>query len=117
MKNLPYLQAIVKETLRLYPAALLLVPHESMEDCTVAGYYIPAGTRLIVHVQKFQKDPSFWEDPYEFRPERFLTTQKNVDVRGQSPQLIPFGNGRRMCPGITFALQVASYTCELASWV
>ncbi|XP_022940488.1 cytochrome P450 CYP82D47-like isoform X2 [Cucurbita moschata] len=110
VKNLPYLQAIVKETLRLYPAAPLLVPHESMEDCTVAGYYIPAGTRLIVHAQKLQKDPSFWENPYEFRPKRFLTSQKNVDVRGQSPQLIPFGNGRRMCPGISFALQVMHLT-------
>lgn len=110
LKNLPYLQAIVKETLRLYPAAPLLVPHESIEDCIVVGYHIPKGTRLIVNVQKLQKDPRVWEDPCEFRPERFLTTQTNFDVRGQSPQLIPFGNGRRMCPAISFALQIIHLT-------
>ena len=110
LKNLPYLQAIVKETLRLYPAAPLLVPHESIEDCTVAGYHIPKGTRLIVNVQKLQRDPLVWEDPFEFRPERFLTSQKNFDVRGQNPQLIPFGNGRRMCPAISFALQIIYLT-------
>ncbi|KGN60056.2 cytochrome P450 CYP82D47 [Cucumis sativus] len=110
LKNLPYLQAIVKETLRLYPAAPLLVPHESIEDCTVAGYHIPKGTRLIVNVQKLQRDPLVWEDPFEFRPERFLTSQKNFDVRGQNPQFIPFGNGRRMCPAISFALQIIYLT-------
>ncbi|XP_022138580.1 cytochrome P450 CYP82D47-like [Momordica charantia] len=110
VKNLLYLQAIVKETLRLYPAAPLLVPHESIEDCTAAGYHIPIGTRLIVNVQKLQRDPLVWEDSCEFRPERFLTSQKNFDVRGQSPQLIPFRNGRRMCPGISFALQVIHLT-------
>ncbi|KAA0032725.1 cytochrome P450 CYP82D47-like [Cucumis melo var. makuwa] len=106
VKNLLYLQAIVKETLRLYPAAPILVPHESVDDCVVAGYHIPVGTRLIVNVQKLQRDPQIWEDPCEFRPERFLTSAKDFDVRGQNPRLIPFGSGRRMCPGISFALQV-----------
>ena len=110
VKNLLYLQAIVKETLRLYPAAPILIPHESIEDCTVVGYHIPAGTRLIVNVQKLQRDPQIWKDPCEFRPERFLTDNKDFDVRGQSPQLIPFGSGRRMCPGISFALQVLHLT-------
>ncbi|XP_022935746.1 cytochrome P450 CYP82D47-like [Cucurbita moschata] len=110
VKNLPYLQAIVKETLRLYPAVPLMAPHESVEDCTVAGYHICKGTRLIVNVQKLQKDPRVWEEPSEFRPERFLTGQKNFDVRGLSPQFIPFGNGRRRCPAISFALQVMHIT-------
>ncbi|XP_022137230.1 cytochrome P450 CYP82D47-like [Momordica charantia] len=110
VKNLIYLQAVVKETLRLYPAVPLLVPHESMEDCTVAGYHIPAGTRLLVNLRKLQKDPLVWEDPCEFRPERFLTNQKDVDVRGQNLQLIPFGSGRRVCAGISFALQVMHLT-------
>ncbi|XP_022936279.1 cytochrome P450 82C3-like [Cucurbita moschata] len=110
VKNLPYLQAIVKETLRLYPAAPLLVPHESIEDCTAAGYHISKGTRLIVNFQKLQKDSVVWEGPCEFRSERFLTSQKDFDVRGQSPQFIPFGNGRRMCPAISFALQMIHLT-------
>ncbi|KAE8709926.1 Cytochrome P450 82C4 [Hibiscus syriacus] len=106
MKNLQYLQAIVKETTRLYPAAPLSVPHESVEDCTTAGYFIPAGTRLLVNISKLQRDPNLWPDPDEFRPERFLTTHKHVDVRGQNFEFIPFGSGRRVCPGISFALQV-----------
>ncbi|XP_038898814.1 cytochrome P450 CYP82D47-like [Benincasa hispida] len=106
MNNLIYLQAVVKETLRLYPAAQLSVPHESIEDCTVAGYHIRAGTRLWVNLYKLQRDPCVWESPREFRPERFLTSEKNFDVKGQSPQFIPFGVGRRICPGISFAMKV-----------
>ncbi|KAL4634618.1 hypothetical protein ACB092_04G212800 [Castanea dentata] len=110
VKNLEYLQAILKETMRLYPAAPLLVPHESLEDCTLAGYNIPSGTRLLVNVPKLHQDPRVWVDPTEFRPERFLTAHKDVDVKGQHFELIPFGSGRRMCPGISFALQVTQLT-------
>ena len=110
VKNLTYLQAIVKETLRLYPAAPLLIPHESVEDCIVSGYHIPARTRLLVNIQKLQKDPLVWEDPCEFRPERFLTSDIKFDMRGQNLQLMPFGCGRRICPGISFALQLIHFT-------
>ncbi|GKV27761.1 hypothetical protein SLEP1_g36897 [Rubroshorea leprosula] len=106
INNLLYLHAVIKETMRLYPAGPLSVPHESMEDCTVSGYHIPAGTRLFVNIYKIHRDPKVWSDPYEFRPERFLTGHKDVDFRGQDFELIPFGSGRRMCPGVTFALQV-----------
>ncbi|XP_022976386.1 cytochrome P450 CYP82D47-like isoform X1 [Cucurbita maxima] len=110
LKNLIYFQAIVKETLRLYPAAPLLIPHESIEDCMVSGYHIPARTRLLVNVQKLQKDPLVWEDPCEFRPERFLTNDTKFDMQGQNMQLMPFGKGRRMCPGMSFALQLVHLT-------
>ncbi|XP_024027775.1 cytochrome P450 CYP82D47 [Morus notabilis] len=110
LKNLDYLQAILKETLRLFPAAPLSVPHESTEDCTVAGYHVPARTRLILNLSKLHLDPTVWHEPSEFRPERFLTTHQNVDVRGQNFELIPFGSGRRMCPGVSFALQVLQLT-------
>ncbi|GAV81627.1 LOW QUALITY PROTEIN: p450 domain-containing protein, partial [Cephalotus follicularis] len=106
INNLTYLHAIIKETMRLYPAAPLSAPHESMEDCTVSGYHVPVGTRLLVNLWKIQRDPRVWTDPCKFQPERFLTTHKNIDVRGQNFELIPFGAGRRMCPGISFALQV-----------
>ncbi|KAJ7966681.1 Cytochrome P450 [Quillaja saponaria] len=109
-KNLVYLQAIIKETMRLYPAAPLSVPHESTEDCIVDGYHVPAGTRLLVNIYKIHRDPRVWPDPLEFRPERFLTTHKGLDVKGHDFELIPFGSGRRMCPGISFALQVIQLT-------
>ncbi|KAB1220507.1 Cytochrome P450 82A3 [Morella rubra] len=110
VKNLVYLEAVVKETMRLYPAAPLSVPHESDEDCTIAGYHVPAGTRLLVNVSKIQRDPNLWSDPSEFRPERFLTTSKDVDLRGQHFEYLPFGSGRRVCPGISFALKVMHLT-------
>ncbi|KAK6245332.1 hypothetical protein SCA6_008422 [Theobroma cacao] len=110
VKNLVYLQAIIKETTRLYPAGPLSVMHESVEDCTTAGYFIPAGTRLLVNLSKLQRDPKAWSNPDEFRPERFLTTHKHFDVRGQNYELIPFGSGRRVCPGISFALQVLQFS-------
>ncbi|KAK4274987.1 hypothetical protein QN277_018136 [Acacia crassicarpa] len=110
LKKLPYLQAILKETLRLYPAAPLSVMHKSVEDCTVAGYHIPSGTHLLTNLSKIHRDPNIYEDPLEFRPERFLTTHKNVDLRGQHFELIPFGAGRRMCPGVSFALLMMQLT-------
>ncbi|KAJ8762369.1 hypothetical protein K2173_007527 [Erythroxylum novogranatense] len=106
LKNMVYLQAVIKETLRLYPPGPLSIPHESVEDCTLGGYHIPAGTRLMVNIWKVHRDPRVWSNPHDFEPERFLTTHKHVDVRGQSFEYIPFGSGRRMCPGSSFALQV-----------
>lgn len=114
LKNLDYLQAIVKETMRLYPAAPLSLPHESIGDCTVSGYHVPAGTRLMFNLSKIQRDPSVWIDPDEFRPERFLS-DLDVDLKGQNFELIPFGSGRRMCPGINLALQAMQLT--LANFV
>ncbi|XVE69973.1 hypothetical protein DITRI_Ditri10aG0034100 [Diplodiscus trichospermus] len=110
IKKLVYLQGIVKETLRLYPAAPLLLPHASMEDCIVNGYHILAGTRLFINAHKLHRDPRVWSDPCKFQPERFLTTHKDIDVKGQNFELIPFGSGRRMCPGVSFALQVLELT-------
>ncbi|XP_074282503.1 cytochrome P450 CYP82D47-like [Silene latifolia] len=108
--NLKYLQAIVKETLRLYPPAPLMGPREFIEDCTVNGYHIKRGTQLIVNLSKIFTNPKNWEDPLEFQPERFLTTHKDIDVKGQHFELFPFGAGRRICPGISFGLQVVHLT-------
>ncbi|KAJ4947954.1 hypothetical protein NE237_014202 [Protea cynaroides] len=104
--KLEYLQAIVKETLRLYPVVPLAAAHEAIEDCTIAGYHVPVGTRVIPNLYKIHRDPRIWSDPSEFQPERFLTRHVNIDLRGQHFEFIPFGSGRRMCPGISFALQV-----------
>jgi cytochrome P450 len=116
MSKLVYIQAIVKETLRLYPAAPLSAPHEFTEDCTIGGYNVLKGTRLITNLWKIQTDPKKWpDDPLEFKPERFLTTHKDVDVRGQHFELIPFGSGRRACPGLSFGIQIVQFT--LASFL
>lgn len=104
--KLVYLQAVVKETLRLYPAGPLGGTREFTKDCTIRGYYVPKGTRLLINVWKLQRDPQVWADPLEFKPERFLTTHKDIDVKGQHFELIPFGAGRRACPGISFGLQM-----------
>ncbi|KAH9753341.1 Xanthotoxin 5-hydroxylase CYP82C4 [Citrus sinensis] len=110
LKNLVYLQATLKEAMRLYPAVPLLIPHEAIEECTVNGYHVPAGTQLLINVWKLQRDPRVWEEPCKFQPERFLTKHKDIDVRGQHLELLPFGSGRRMCPGVSFALQVMQFT-------
>ncbi|KAL2498322.1 Cytochrome [Abeliophyllum distichum] len=106
ISKLVYLQAIVKETLRLYPAGFLGGTREFSEDCKLSGYHIPKGTRLIVNIWKLQRDPRVWFEPLEFKPERFLTTHKDFDVKGQNFELIPFGAGRRICPGATFGIQM-----------
>ncbi|GMI78166.1 cytochrome P450, family 82, subfamily C, polypeptide 4 [Hibiscus trionum] len=116
-KNLVYLQSVIKETLRLYPPAPLSLIHEAIEDCTVHGYHVSAGTWLILNLRKIQRDPRVWENPSEFRPERFMSTHKDIDLRGQNFELIPFSSGRRMCPGISFALQILQLTlANLLHW-
>ncbi|MQM15848.1 hypothetical protein Taro_048802 [Colocasia esculenta] len=111
--NLVYLHAVVKETTRLYPVAPLSLPHEATADCRVGGYHVPAGTRLLTNLWRLHRDPRVWgPDTEEFRPERFLDGEEvaGVDVRGKQFQFLPFGSGRRMCPGLTLALQTMQLT-------
>ncbi|XP_008792870.2 trimethyltridecatetraene synthase-like [Phoenix dactylifera] len=102
--NLPYIEAIVKETMRMHPVAPMLVPRLSREDCNIAGYDIPAGTRVLVNVWTIGRDPTVWDSPEEFRPERFIGSK--IDVKGHDFELLPFGSGRRMCPGYSLGLKV-----------
>lgn len=108
--QLAYLRAIIKESLRLYSAAPLLVPHEATEDCNVCGYHIPKGTRLIVNAWKLHRDPRVWSNPEEFDPDRFLGKHASWDVLGHQFEIIPFGSGRRACPGMNMALQMLHLT-------
>ncbi|XP_073135862.1 nicotine N-demethylase CYP82E3-like [Henckelia pumila] len=109
LNNLVYLQAIVKETLRLYPPLPLSVPHQAVEDSQLCGYFIPKGTTLFVNLWKLHRDTRFWVDPEKFQPERFLSGQL-LDVLGQQYEYTPFGSGRRVCPGITFVAHVGNLT-------
>uniref|UniRef100_A0ACD5XSG8 Uncharacterized protein n=1 Tax=Avena sativa TaxID=4498 RepID=A0ACD5XSG8_AVESA len=102
--SLPYMDAIVKETMRLHPVAPMLVPRLSREDTSIGGYDIPAGTRVLVSVWTIGRDPELWDSPEEFMPERFLGSK--LDVKGQDYELLPFGSGRRMCPGYSLGLKV-----------
>ncbi|XP_010696013.1 3-beta-hydroxylase [Beta vulgaris subsp. vulgaris] len=103
LEKLTYLRAVVKEALRLHPPAPLLVFRESLQDVKIYGFDIAAGTQVIINAWAIQRDPSFWEEPEEFRPERFLNTSL-YDFKGQNFQYIPFGAGRRGCPGISFGM-------------
>ena len=103
--KLVYLQAIIKEVMRLYPSGPLL-ERVVTEDCEIGGYHVGAGERILVNIWKVQRDPNVWSDPLEFRPERFLGDGEAMkkDLRGQDFEFIPFGSGRRICPAVTFSL-------------
>ncbi|BFI28446.1 protein MpCYP829-like14 [Marchantia polymorpha subsp. ruderalis] len=107
LKNLEYLQAVVKETLRLHPVVGLGIPHFSTEATKVSGYDIPANTRLMVNLYAIGRDAKVWENPLKFDPSRFLNSP--VDVRGHHHELLPFGAGRRRCPGMNLALVSVAY--------
>jgi len=111
IQNLKYFSAVVKETFRLHPPVPLLVPRESTQACEVAGYVVPAGTRLFVNVYAIGRDPKVWDDPLRFQPQRFLEggSAQHVDLYGQFPELMPFGTGRRICPAVNVGLLQVSF--------
>ncbi|KAJ8552102.1 hypothetical protein K7X08_028545 [Anisodus acutangulus] len=104
LPNLPYLDACMKETLRLHPPAPLLFPHRAVQTCEVMGYRIPRDTQIIVNVWKMARDPEYWNDPSSFKPDRFLDS--SIDYKGQDFEFIPFGSGRRICAGQSVALRM-----------
>ncbi|OAY57485.1 cytochrome P450 84A1 [Manihot esculenta] len=106
--KLTYLKCTLKETLRLHPPIPLLL-HETAEDTEVAGYYIPAKSRVIINAYAIGRDKNSWEDPDTFRPSRFLKDGV-PDFKGNNFEFIPFGSGRRSCPG----MQLGLYALDLA---
>ncbi|CAL4996442.1 unnamed protein product [Urochloa decumbens] len=104
--NLPYLQAVFKETLRLQPPAVF-AQRETVEPVHVRGYTIPPKTTVFFNIFSIGRDPAWWEEPLQFRPERFMPGGEGaaVDPKGQHMQLMPFGSGRRACPGMGLAMQ------------
>uniref|UniRef100_Q7M1E6 Cytochrome P450 92B1 n=1 Tax=Petunia hybrida TaxID=4102 RepID=Q7M1E6_PETHY len=106
--RLPYIEAIIKETFRLHPLCALLPPHYSIEDCCVAGYDIPKGTSVYVNAWSIGRNPKYWDKPEEFIPERFL--ENDIDIKGQNFTLLPFGSGRRRCPGYSLGIKLVRTT-------
>ena len=107
LARLPYLQAVIKETLRMHPPGPLLSwARLSTQDVCVAGHTIPAGTTAMVNMWAITHDPKVWSNPEKFSPERFLPAEggQEVDMRGCDLRLAPFGAGRRVCPGRALGL-------------
>jgi cytochrome P450 len=102
--RLPYLQAVVKETFRLHPVAPFLLPRKAEADVEIKGYVIPKGAQVLVNAWAIGRDPSSWEKANSFMPERFLGSE--IDFKGRNFELIPFGGGRRICPGLLLAIRM-----------
>jgi cytochrome P450 len=102
LQNLPYLQAILKESFLIHPPAPLMVPHCYIETSQVQGYNLPANTRVLVNLWAMGRDPSIWANPLQFDPNHFMQ-HHDIDVQGQNFELLPFGIGKRACPGRSLA--------------
>ncbi|PQQ13507.1 cytochrome P450 98A2 [Prunus yedoensis var. nudiflora] len=104
--NLPYLHCVAKEALRLHPPTPLMLPHRANSHVKIGGYDIPKGASVHVNVWAVARDPAVWKDPHEFRPERFL--EEDVDMKGHDFRLLPFGAGRRVCPGAQLSVNLVA---------
>ncbi|XP_059281256.1 premnaspirodiene oxygenase-like [Lycium ferocissimum] len=102
LEELNYLKLVIKETLRLHPPAPILLPRECREETTINGYTIPIKTRVLVNALAIGRDSKYWDNPESYIPEIFENSY--IDFRGNHFELIPFGAGRRMCPGMLFGL-------------
>lgn len=107
--RLPYLRAVVMESMRLHPPSPMLVPHLAMADgAEVGGFTVPAGTKVIINLWAIMRDPASWAEPEAFVPERFVGSS-DADFRGTDRlEFMPFGAGRRACPGAPMAMRVVT---------
>ncbi|PRQ39956.1 putative geraniol 8-hydroxylase [Rosa chinensis] len=104
--RLPYLQAIIKETFRLHPVFPFLLPRKAGANIEIDGYVISKDAQVLINVWAIGRDPLTWENPNLFKPERFLGLDNQIDVTGKNFELIPFGGGRRICPGLPLAIRM-----------
>ncbi|PIA24843.1 hypothetical protein AQUCO_19100002v1, partial [Aquilegia coerulea] len=113
--KMDYFNCVIKETLRMHPAVVLSLPRVSTSSSVIEGYQIPDKTRVIVNLWAICRDPEVWDKPNEFIPERFMNNP--IDFRGKDFEFIPFGAGRRGCPGLTFGLvSVEAILANLLYW-
>lgn len=109
LHELPYLQATVKETLRLHTPIPLLVPHMNLEEAKLGGYTIPKESKVVVNAWWLANNPEWWKNPEEFRPERFFEEESGTEAVAAGKvdyRFLPFGVGRRSCPGIVLAMPI-----------
>nr|AJD87470.1 cytochrome P450 CYP76AD14 [Basella alba] len=104
ISKLPYLRAIIKETLRLHPPTVFLLPRKADADVELYGYVVPKDAQILVNLWALGRDPAVWENPDEFSPDRFMGSE--IDVKGRDFGLLPFGAGRRICPGMNLAIRM-----------
>ncbi|XP_037487778.1 geraniol 8-hydroxylase-like [Triticum dicoccoides] len=102
--RLPYLQAVIKETFRLHPPGPFLLPRKLERTLKIAGYTIPKDSRVFINIWAIGRDKDVWTEPEKFMPERFLGS--TVDFKGADFELLPFGAGRRICPGMPLAIRM-----------
>lgn len=107
INQMNYLKCILKETLRVHPPAPLSIPRETSRSVILGGYYIPPKAKVFINTWAIQRDPAIWEKPEEFLPDRFINNP--VDFKGQDFEFIPFGGGRRGCPGLTFGVATIEF--------
>ncbi|VAI74792.1 unnamed protein product [Triticum turgidum subsp. durum] len=105
--KLPYMRMVIKEVLRLHPP-IPLVPRMARDDCNIMGYDMLKGTNVLVNVFAISRDSRYWENPEEFKPERF--ENNNMDYNVTYFEFIPFGAGRRQCPGMFFGISTVHIT-------
>lgn len=106
VSRLPYFQAVVKETFRLHPPTPLLLPHKVETPVSISGFELPRDAQVMVNVWAIARDPAVWPNPTSFEPERFLGGGVEIDYKGTDFELIPFGAGRRICPGLPLGHRV-----------
>nr|WNO46799.1 cytochrome P450 706B23 [Tripterygium hypoglaucum] len=104
LPKLHYLDAVVKEASRLHPTLPMLVPRCPSSSATIGGFTIPKGTQVFLNIWAIHRDPEHWDNPLEFRPERFMNGEDcKLDFSGNNFKYLPFGSGRRICAGIPLA--------------
>ncbi|CAD5312575.1 unnamed protein product [Arabidopsis thaliana] len=107
LTNLHYFKLVVKEIFRLHPAVPFLLPRETLSHVKIQGYDIPAKTQIMINVYAIARDPKLWTNPDEFNPDRFLDS--SIDYKGLNFELLPFGSGRRICPGMTMGITLVEF--------
>ncbi|XP_010264178.1 PREDICTED: flavonoid 3'-monooxygenase-like [Nelumbo nucifera] len=109
LPKLQYLNAVIKETLRLHTTLPLILPRRAAQTCIIGGYTIPEGARVFVNLWAIHRDPTNWDNPSQFQPERFLNETNNWDFNGNDFRYFPFGSGKRICVGVPMARRMVPY--------
>jgi cytochrome P450 len=116
LHKFPYLKCVILEGLRRHPPAHFVLPHAVTEDVVLNGYLVPKNGTVNFIVAEMGRDPRVWEDPMEFKPERFLKNE-TFDITGSKEiKMMPFGVGRRICPGYNLALLHLEYFVANLVW-